>query len=132
MSIQNTIKKYFEFINDEKFDELFRLFCEDADLTCPVGFRAKGIEKIKAFYLMVPSNYPKHLDTPIDTLIQEDRAAVLIQFEGKSASGIPVRFMAIDWFTFENHKIKTLNIFYDSLRLSRLLRKIIGAGDLKP
>ena len=122
MAIKDTIDKYFQYVNDGKFDQLFDLFCEDADLSCPVDFKAKGIENIKTFHLKVPENYPEHIDTPIDILVQENRAAVLIQFQGKNASGTPASFVAADWFTFKDDKIQTLQIFYDSLGLSRRLK----------
>jgi len=121
-SIRDIVSRYFEYINNRKFDELFGLFCEDVIFSCPVDFRVKGLEKIKPFYLKVPENYPQHADMPLDVLIQGNRAAVLIQFEGKSAAGVPVSFLATDWFTFEGGKIKTLTIFFDSLGLSRSLK----------
>jgi len=123
MSIRDTVYKYFETINNEEFDDLFDLFCKDVVFSCPVDFKVQGVEKIRPFYLNVPKNYPEHEDRPIDVLIDGNRAAVLIQFEGKSASGIPVSFLATDWFTFEGDKIKTLNIFFDSLSLSKSLKK---------
>jgi ketosteroid isomerase-like protein len=123
MSAKETIRKYFECINEEKFDELFSLFCEDVEFSCPVNFKVQGLEKMKRFYLKVPENYPEHNDQPIDILIVGNRASVLIQFDGKNKEGIPISFIATDWFTFEGDKIKTLNIFYDSLALSRSSKK---------
>jgi hypothetical protein len=123
MSIKEILSKYFEYVNGEKFSELSDLFSEDADLYCPVNFRAKGPDEIKTFFVKFPKNYPLHLDTPIDMLIQENKAAVLIQFKGKSASGAPASFQAVDWFTFEGDKIKSLLTFYDSLAFSRSLKK---------
>jgi hypothetical protein len=78
---------------------------------------------MKRFYLNVTENYPEHNDQPIDILIVGNRASVLIQFDGKNKEGIPISFIATDWFTFEGDKIKTLNIFYDSLALSRSSKK---------
>lgn len=122
MAIKDTINQYFDSINKENFDELFDLFCEDMNFSCPVDFTTRDPEKIKAFYLKVPENYPEHEDKPVDMLIEGNMAAVLIQFEGKTASGQHVEFNATDWFTFEGSRIKTLNIFYDSLGLSRRLK----------
>ena len=123
MSIQEIIDKYFEYLNGGKFAELFSLFSEDAELSSPVDFRAKGLNEIKAFYLKVPENYPEHVDTATDLLIQKNKAAVLIQFEGKSAAGVRASFQAVDWFTFEEGRIKSLVSLYDSLSLSRSLKQ---------
>jgi len=67
--------------------------------------------------------YPEHLDTPIDILIEGGRAAVLIHFQGKNSSGVAVDFTATDWFVFEDEKIKSLTILYDSLALSQALER---------
>ena len=123
MAINDTINKYFDYINREKFEQLFDLFCSDMRFSCPVDFTTQDPEKIKAFYNVVPDNYPEHLDDPVDIIIDGTRAAVQIQFTGKRASGQKVEFSAVDWFTFEGDRIKTLNIFYDSLGLSRQLKK---------
>ena len=122
MATKDTINKYFKTLNDEKFDELAGLFCEDARFSSPVNFKAQGKEEIKTFYLLVPKNYPVHSDEPVDVLIQGNQAAVLIDFKGKNALGIPVNFQAVDWITFDGDKIRTLNVFYDSLALSRSLK----------
>jgi hypothetical protein len=123
MTINDTIHDYFEYINTEKFDLLFDLFCEDIKFSCPVDFTTQDLEEIKAFYNAVPENYPEHLDDPVDIIIDGNRAAVQIQFTGKRASGQKVEFSAVDWFTFEGDRIKTLNILYDSLGLSRQLKE---------
>ena len=123
MTINDTINKYFECINTEKFDQLFGMFCADMKFSCPVDFVTQDPEKIKAFYLKVPENYPEHLDQPVDILVEGNMAAVQIQFTGKRGSGQKVEFSAVDWFTFEGDRIKTLNILYDSLGLSRQLKK---------
>jgi ketosteroid isomerase-like protein len=123
MTIRDTVNNYFEYINRENFDQLFDLFCADMKFSCPVDFVTQDPEKIKAFYNAVPENYPEHLDQPINILVEGNMAAVQIQFTGKRASGQKVEFSAVDWFTFEGDRIKTLKILYDSLGLSRLLKK---------
>ena len=123
MAIEDTVKKYFECVNEENFEALYGLFCDDADLSSPVGIRAQGLEEIKAFYSNVLTAYPEHVDAPLHILVQGDMAAVLIDFKGRSDTGTDVSFIAADWFTFENEKIKTIKIFYDSMALIRTLKK---------
>lgn len=122
MGIQETVNKYFEYINEEDFDRFFELFSEDAVVSCPVDLELKGLQEIKSFYLKVPGNYPEHEDRPLDVLIDGNRAAVLIQFDGQTASGKIVSFRASDWFTFEEDRIKTVTVFYDSIALSRKVK----------
>lgn len=123
MSIEDCIKSYFASINHEDFDLLFDLFAEDATLHCPVNYVAEGVDKIKPFYLKVPENYPEHVDTPVDWILDGNKAAVFIRFEGRNAAGVGVAFNAVDWFVFESGRIKSLDVFFDSLGVSRLLGK---------
>ncbi len=122
MTIKRVVTDYFDCINLERFDKLFELFHLEAKLKCPVNFEAKGLEQIKSFYLAVPENYPTHRDEPIDMIIDNERAVVLIEFTGKSKSGVEVNFLAVDWFQFKNDKIYQLNIFYDSLAVKKQLK----------
>ncbi len=115
--IKEVVKTYFRLINEEKFDEFFELFDPDVEFHAPFDFHAKGLEKVKPFYLGVPKNYPEHVDTPEEINVSGNRAAVFIDFTGKDKKGVPASFKATDWFLIENGKIKSLNIFYDSYAL---------------
>ena len=118
--MEELIRSYFRLINEDKFDEFFALFDPDAELSAPFGFKAKGIEKIKPFYLPVPDNFPEHEDIPAKIIISGNNAAVFINFIGKKKDGTPVSFNAMDWFVIENGKIKSLNIFFDSYTTAKL------------
>ncbi len=122
MNVEEIVRNYFRLINEEKFDEFFALFDPDVEFSAPYGFRAKGLEEVKPFYLDVPVSYPEHVDTPEHIHVSGNRAAVYIDFVGKSAKGVRVAFKATDWFTIENGKIKTLNIFFDSFHVLKLAK----------
>ena len=111
------IRSYFRLVNEEKFDEFFALFAPDVEFRAPFNFQAQGLENVKPFYLQVPTNYPEHVDTPEEILCSGNRAAVYIDFVGKTKEGIPVQFKATDWFRIEDGKIKSLHIFFDSYGL---------------
>ena len=100
--IKDVVKSYFRLVNEEKFDEFFALFDPDVVFSAPFNFRAQGLEKVKPFYLRVPNDYPEHEDIPVEIAVIGNKAAVFIDFIGKTKDGIPVRFNATDWFTIEN------------------------------
>ena len=120
------VQSYFRLVNEEKFDEFFELFDPDVEFRAPYNFQAKGLEKVKPFYLQVPTNYPEHVDTPEIILASGDRVAVFIDFVGKTKKGQSVSFKATDWFQIENGKIKSLNIFFDSHGVRAKLKKTEG------
>ncbi len=119
--IREVVESYFRLVNEEKFEEFFSLFAPDVKFKAPFNFTAQGLDNIKPFYLQVPQNYPEHVDTPEHILVSGNRAAVFIDFIGKTSEGRPVAFKATDWFEIENGKIKSLNIFFDSFHLSRVV-----------
>ena len=123
-SIEDIIRKYFRLVNEEKFEQLFEeVFDPDVEFHAPFNFNTKGIENVKPFYLSVPVNYPEHVDTPEKIIVSENGkdAAVFIDFVGKTKEGIEVAFKAVDWFVFENGKIKKQNVFFDSQTLLKII-----------
>ncbi len=118
--MEEIIRKYFKLINEEKFEEFFRLFDPEVDFHAPFDFHVKGLDKVKPFYLQVPVNYPEHVDTPEEIAISGNRAAVFIDCKGKTKKGRHVAFKAADWFIVEDGKIKSLNIFFDSFSVQKM------------
>jgi len=118
--IRETVENYFRLVNEEKFDEFFELFDPDVEFKAPYNFKARGLDNVKPFYLRVPADYPEHVDTPEEILVSGNRAAVFIDFKGRTKDGISVDFKATDWFRIEDGKIKSLNIFFDSHHLARV------------
>jgi len=119
--VRKTVESYFRLVNEEKFDEFFELFDPDVEFKAPYNFHTRGLENVKPFYLRVPGDYPEHVDTPEEILVSGNRAAVFIDFKGKTKSGISVEFKATDWFRVEDGKIKSLNIFLDSHHLAKVV-----------
>ena len=121
--IKVMVEKYFELVNSDSFDDFFSLFAHDAQLSAPFGFKGNSVEEIKPFYQDIPNKYKEHTDTPEQILIEGDRAAVFIDFKGVTKKGDAVAFKASDWFEFENGKIKSLDIFFDSFTFHRKVIK---------
>ena len=119
--VRKTVETYFRLVNEEKFDEFFELFDPDVEFKAPYNFQTRGLDNVKPFYLRVPDDYPEHVDTPEEILVSGNRAAVFIDFKGKTKSGITVDFKATDWFRVEDGKIKSLNIFLDSHHLAKVV-----------
>ncbi len=121
MNIEKRVRRYFELINEERFDEFFSLFAPDVEFYGPFDFHAQGIEAMKPYYLDVPVRYPEHVDTPVKIMVSGDEAAVLIAYTARTRGGLSIAFEAMDWFVFEEGKIASLRVFFDSHHLARML-----------
>ena len=119
--IRETVQRYFRLVNEEKFDEFFELFDPDVEFQAPFNFKARGLDKVKPFYLVIPGDYVEHVDTPEEILVSGNRAAVFIDFKGRRKDGVTLDMKATDWFRIENGKIKSLHIFLDSHHLGKVI-----------
>ncbi len=120
--MEEIIRSYFRLINEEKFESFFSLFHPQVQFHAPFEFKADNLEGVKPYYLQIPDNYLEHVDTPIDIFISENKAAVFIDFHGKTRKGKSITFKAMDRFVVEDGKIKSLNIFFASANLLKILR----------
>ncbi len=112
--MQTTVENYFQYVNDEKLDELLALFHPEIELHGPFGYgNTQGIEGITPFYELVFAG-PIHVDTPIEFFFKENQVAVAIDAKGGMSEANIKTAYAMDWFVFEDGKIKFLSIHFDS------------------
>jgi hypothetical protein len=121
--MEEIIKSYFRLVNEDNFEALFSLFDPQVDFKGSFGFEADNLEDVKPFYLQIPVNYVEHVDTPLDIFISGNKAAVYIDFVGKTKKGKSIAFKAMDRFVIENGKIKSLSIFFDTFILHKQLKQ---------
>jgi len=113
--VKVVIESYFQYVNEEKLDELLALFHPEVELWGPFGFTDRhGIEEVTKFYDFVFNSPIIHRDTPIEFFLQETQAAVVIEGTAGSSEDTLVTIYAMDWFVFEGDKIKFLSINFDS------------------
>jgi len=110
---EKVVRKYFQFVNEERMDELFDLFDPNVEFQAPPGFITRGVENIRPYYATVVQSLPEHLDTPVHIHTSGNRAAVFIQAEARLPNGSSISFTASDWFIVEQGKITSLSIFFD-------------------
>jgi ketosteroid isomerase-like protein len=121
--MEEIIKSYFRMVNEDEFDAFFSLFDPQVKFQGPFDFKANNLEELKPYYLDIPNNYQEHIDTPVDIFISGNKAAVFIDFCGKTKKGQDITFKAMDHFVIEDGKIKSLHIFFDSFTFLNKIRK---------
>ena len=106
-------KDYFKYVNEERYEEFYGLFDPDVEFHAPPNYHVHGVKNAKLFYQTLLLFAETHVDTPEEILISGNKAAVLVKAEAEMGFGNSLSFYAMDLFTIENGKIKSMRIFFD-------------------
>jgi len=118
-------KDYFAAVNETRLDDLARVFAEDAVLKFPMLEPLRGRAAIRAFYEGVLQFYPERHDLVTRWFVSDaGDVAAEIHFEGKTTTGRPVVFDAVDLFRVAGGEIRELLIFYDSARVMQMVGEL--------
>lgn len=107
------LRRYFEAVNAERWDNVVAAFSEDAVLTVPTHPPKRGKAEILRFYEAVPRLFPEHRDRPVFVCTEGNQAIACIEFTGRRPDGSAVHFWAVDRFVFANGLITELLILFD-------------------
>jgi len=116
-TMKNFIQQYFNYVNDEKFDQLMELWHENGVFDVPFQGKIEGKTEIRKFYETLPKVYSRHEDNPIDFLFGGDKAAVRIEVTNITHEGKTIHFFAHSWMAFEQGKIKSIHALFDSVKV---------------
>ncbi|HVV91671.1 MAG TPA: nuclear transport factor 2 family protein [Solirubrobacterales bacterium] len=121
------IEAYFDGVNAERFDDVAGLFAPDGVLIAP-GTRPRREGEIAAYFAAALAPYPDHRDDPTRVVVAGSTATVEIHFTGRTDSGAPLEFDAVDVFDFdEQGRIVRLSSWYDSHLVRGKLAEIRAA-----
>jgi ketosteroid isomerase-like protein len=114
MTVPRAVQRYFECINGEDWDGLREILAPDVELR-PVGVPPRhGVEAAVDYYATLLAGFPAHDDQPTRFLVSGDSVTVEIHYEGRTTSGVPVAFDAVDVFDLEDGRIQRISIWYDT------------------
>jgi ketosteroid isomerase-like protein len=131
-AMEAAVHAYFDGINEERYDDVGRLFADDAVLMAPGVPPRRGPEEIAAYFGRALARYPEHYDDPTRLVIADRTVTVEISYRGALANGTPITFEAVDVFDFDEHgKIKRLTTWYDSFLVRSRLADA-EAGEAPP
>lgn len=124
MNANDTVTRYFELVNADRFDELRELFAADIVLDMAGASRRDGVDAAVAYYARALAPLPDHVDDPVSIVRSADgrRVAVEIAFRGRTVEGLPVEFTAVDLFDLDDDgRIARLRSFYDTAAVTAAL-----------
>lgn len=125
--LPDVVARYFTAINAEDYAALGPVFAPDAVLRAVGGIERRGREEIVAHFPKVLAALPEHDDEPtravVGTLDEHPVVTVEIRFTGRTASGAPVVFDAVDVFdlTADGSAIVALSTWYDTAAVRRMV-----------
>lgn len=125
MNTPDAVRRYFECINGDRFDELRDVFAADVLLQMAGANDRRGVDAAVAYYPLALAPLPHHFDDPVTVVGSDDsrRVAVEIAFTGTTTGGRPVEFTAVDLFDLgDDGRITRLRSFYDTARVARQLQ----------
>lgn len=115
-------KAYFSAVNETRLDDLAKVFAEDARMEFPQMEPILGRQAIRDFYAGVLQFYPERFDKVTRFFADgQGGTAAEIHFEGKTLTGRPVVFDAVDLFRVKDGEIQELRIFYDAKKVLEMV-----------
>lgn len=113
MSVERTIRQYFEYLNSERWSELAGLFDPDATYRTPGARPRSGTVDVMALYQTLFRSWVVHEDAAVRIIADGDAAAVEVRFTGATHDGRQIGFDAVDVFHFRGDRILALSTWYD-------------------
>ncbi len=114
--LEPLIQRYFDCINQERWDDFPAIWAEDAEIGHPGSEPRHGRDAILAYYKAIMRAFKtgEHADRATRILESGDTATVEITFKGTMTNGEVLEFPAVDIIDFEGDLIKKLVTWYDS------------------
>ncbi|HWL42013.1 MAG TPA: nuclear transport factor 2 family protein [Ilumatobacter sp.] len=123
------VRRYFDVINAELWDELSCVFAQDAEVRA-VGVEPMiGLPSIKRFYSRLFAAWATHFDQPTRMLPSGDSIAVEVRFVGTTHDGRVLEFDAVDVIDLAGDRIGRLTNWYDIAKVRTMLSP---AGETSP
>lgn len=118
------VERYFAAINDEDWATIRDVFAPDAVLQSVGAPLRTGRDEIAAHFPRVLAALPVHHDEPTRVVVAGTVVLVEIHFSGRTPTGDPVEFDAVDVFdlTDDGTRIARLSTWYDTAAVGRMVR----------
>lgn len=112
--VRDVVTRYFDFVNNDKWDALRELWHPDCVTTPVEGPQRHGVDEVMALYPEILAPFPIHFDDPCRILVSGDSAVVEIHVTGTMENGRTIEFDALDVFDLKDGQIHRLRYWYNA------------------
>ncbi|MEJ2885035.1 nuclear transport factor 2 family protein [Actinomycetospora aeridis] len=118
------VERYFAAVNDEDWAAIREVFAPGAVLRTVGAPTRHGRDEIAAHFPKVLAALPVHHDEVTRVAVAGTVVTVEIHFSGRTSSGAPVEFDAVDVFDLDGTgtTIEKLSTWYDTAAVARQVR----------
>lgn len=114
------IQTFFARFDDEDVEGLLELFHDDASLRMPLYDEAvRGHAALREFFQGHMNNWQSHREWATSILVDGDRAASELHFEGVARNGAVIIMDNLNVYDFRDGKIQALRIYADTWEFKR-------------
>ena len=114
MTTKGVINKYYNYVNEGDWNNWLTLFDDNIVIDEQLAGHLEGIKTLGGAVGGLEKGYSKFLMHPQETLIDDNQACVIWNFEGANASGVPIEAKGVNFFRVENDKITYMSNFHDT------------------
>jgi uncharacterized protein (TIGR02246 family) len=122
-AVERLVREYFRCANEEDWDAMAEVWCEDSELIGVGGSPRRGRSDIVDGYRRFMSYWLEHHDEPGRILVCGDVATVEVHFTGVNRAGRRCEFDAVDVIDTEDGRIRRLTNWFDSGVVGPMLRE---------
>lgn len=122
MPVKTLVEKYFDAVNNHKWDQLAEVFHPDVTLRHGMTLHTEGREKAVKLLKAVVGQFEEHEDRPTRYVIDGNVAAIEIQFTGNRPQGETMSFEAVDIIDTDGSSITKVVSWYDSAEVLPLIQ----------
>ena len=120
MDTREIVTKYFEYVNDGKWDEYLALFDDKVVMEEQLMGRMEGIEAL-AHGIEALRNAPKFQNHPLQVVVEGDRAMAVWHIETMAPDGTPIDAKGVNYYEIANGKIAYFSNYHDTAPFAPIL-----------
>lgn len=109
------IREFFARFDAQDVAGLLELFCEDATMKMPLyATQVSGKGELRQFFQSHISNWKEHREWATSIIVEGQRAASELHFEGITLSGEEIVMDNVNIYEFARGKIKAIRVYADT------------------